>query len=244
MNTKLQQCRKAVQLLSLLVFPATFYYFSPVIPLMGAYHGIVSGGLVLFALLFAQSLFLGRGFCAWLCPGGALGDYAASARPRRLPGLFLRIVKFGIWVPWLVVLALLFVRAGGAHRVEVGFATERGFSVTSLHALIMYLFVIGTFYAFSLGIGRRASCHALCWMAPFMMAGRFLSNRLKLSSLRLASDPDACVSCGRCAAVCPMSLPIDILAKEGDPSHRDCILCGECILACRKKSLRFYWGKP
>ena len=244
MSTKLQQFRKAVQLLSLLVFPATFYYFSPAIPLMGAYYGIISGSLLLFALLFLQSLFFGRIFCAWLCPGGALGDCAAAAQPRRLPGLIIRLVKFGVWGPWVVILALLFIRADGAHQVEIGFATEKGFSVTSLHALIMYLLVIAVFYAFSLGIGRRASCHALCWMAPFMMAGRFLSNRLKLSSLRLASDLDACVSCGRCAAVCPMSLPIDILAKDGNPSHRDCILCGECILACRKKVLRFYWGKP
>jgi len=45
---------------SLLIFPLTLNYMSPVLSLQGAYNGIISGSLLLFAVLFITAPLLGR----------------------------------------------------------------------------------------------------------------------------------------------------------------------------------------
>jgi SAM-dependent methyltransferase len=50
-------------LVSLLLFPVTLYYFSPVIIIEGAFQGIVTGSFVMFGLQLVASMFPGRAFC-------------------------------------------------------------------------------------------------------------------------------------------------------------------------------------
>lgn len=64
-----QKIRRTLILVSLLVFPITLNYFSPALILEGAAKGIINGSFMTFSLQFLSSLFLGRGFCGWLCPG-------------------------------------------------------------------------------------------------------------------------------------------------------------------------------
>jgi hypothetical protein len=68
MSIKLRQrIRKGIILVTFLLLPAIFYYFSPYLIIMGASEGIISGSFIVFAVLFLSSLFLGRGFCGWFC---------------------------------------------------------------------------------------------------------------------------------------------------------------------------------
>ncbi len=69
---KRQRIRKAIILISFLLFPITLYYFSPVLIIQGAYEGVITGSFIVFSLLFLVSLSLGRGFCSWVCPAGGL----------------------------------------------------------------------------------------------------------------------------------------------------------------------------
>lgn len=77
--------RKGLLLVSLMLFPVTFYYFSPYLILMAASEGIIGGSFLLFAAQFVLALVLGRAFCGWVCPAGALGECAmtVSNRPAR-----------------------------------------------------------------------------------------------------------------------------------------------------------------
>jgi len=43
--------------------------FSPVIIIMDSYSGIINASFVVFVLLFLLSLFFGRAYCSWFCPG-------------------------------------------------------------------------------------------------------------------------------------------------------------------------------
>jgi polyferredoxin len=61
-----QKIRKSVQIISLILFPVTFYYFSLYLIIDGASQGIVTGSFLMFALLFATALVGGRVFCGWL----------------------------------------------------------------------------------------------------------------------------------------------------------------------------------
>lgn len=140
---KRQRVRRGVQIVMLMLFPATFFYFSPVVSAMGASEGIVAGSLLLM-----------------------------------------------------------------------------------------------------LSVGKRAPCHTICWMAPFMVLGRSVGNALRLPGLRLAADPDACIHCGTCSAACPMSLEVQPMAERGVMDHTDCILCAECIDVCPKSAISYTWKRP
>ncbi|NTV76831.1 MAG: 4Fe-4S binding protein, partial [Methanothrix sp.] len=69
-----QKLRKALIIFSFVLLPATFAYISCPIIIEGASEGIASGGLIVFVLIFISSLFLGRLWCGWLCPGGGLQE--------------------------------------------------------------------------------------------------------------------------------------------------------------------------
>lgn len=235
-----RRIRAAVSTLSVILFPVFFYYLSPVIPLMGGASGIVTGSLIVFVVLFLSAAFLGRGFCSYACPAGALQDTAVRGGSRPFPRGG-RWLKWVVWGSWLVGLGFLFRRAGGIRGIEFAFATRGGVSVSDVSSLIAYSIVALAFLILALAFGRRAACHTVCWMAPFLVLGRSAGRALNLPSLRVRSDPESCVSCGRCETVCPMSLPVSRLLKSGEVASGDCILCGECVDACTARTLRFSW---
>lgn len=183
-----QMIRRGVQLLSLLLFPATFYYLSPVISLMGAQAGIVTGSVVVFAILFLAAPFTGRLFCGWMCPGGALGDLAAAARPRAVNQRRLQWIKYAVWLPWFSGLLALLLGAGGVQSVEPAYATVLGLSVSDVHALVAYLLVALVFFGLAVSVGRRAPCHTICWIVPFMVIGRALGRNVGVPGIRLITE--------------------------------------------------------
>jgi polyferredoxin len=236
-----QRFRAGISTFFLILFPVFFYYLSPVVPLYGSSEGIITGSLVVFFLLFLFSMILGRIFCSWVCPAGKLQDLTAEARTKRVRRKYIHWIKYLIWIPWLGLLFFLFRRAGGFRGVDFTYMTEQGFSIAGLHALIIYTIVVLTFFGLSAAVGRRAGCHAICWISPFMILGNTIGRVLTIPSLKLKTDPDSCVSCGRCDAVCPMSLNVSDLVKDGKISHSDCILCGNCVETCGKKTISFIW---
>ncbi len=236
-----QKIRVSILTLSFILFPVTLYYLSPVVSMMGAAAGIVTGSILVFCGQFFVAMFLGRSFCSWVCPGGAIGDKVGLARKKRLPLRRVAWIKYAVWIPWLGMLLFFFRRAGGIQAVRFDYGTEGGLSVTSAPALIAYSMVVLVFFLMSLIFGRRAGCHTLCWMAPFMIIGRKIGLALRLPSLRLKTDPESCVSCHRCTAACPMSLNVQALVQAGNITDNNCILCGRCIETCKRNSITWAW---
>ena len=70
-----QRVRKALLFVSLLLFPVTLYYFSPAIILQAASEGIVNASFIVFGLMFLSALVVGRLWCGWACPAGALQEF-------------------------------------------------------------------------------------------------------------------------------------------------------------------------
>jgi polyferredoxin len=236
-----QKTRKAVSTLSLILFPVTFYYFSPVIPLGGATQGILAGSLMLFVFLFFFSMIMGRVFCSWICPAGALQDLTAESRTRRVSIKHISWIKYFIWVPWLALVFFLFRRAGGIQSADFFYQTEMGISTTSPGSAIVYTIVILVFFILSMVAGRRTACHTICWMSPFMILGGKLGSILRIPVFKVKAKQEKCVSCGRCVKVCPMSLPVDKLIQKGHISGSNCILCGKCVDTCGRDVLSMGW---
>jgi ferredoxin-type protein NapH len=227
-----QAIRKTVIFTVFLLFPVLLNYFSPYLIIESASRGIVNGSFILFLCLFVFSLFLGRLWCAWVCPGAGLQEasFMIQAKPAR--GGKLNWIKWGIWFVWLAAIIASALSAGGYHAVNPLYMLETGISVTDPANYIMYYFVIGTIFVLSLTAGRRAFCHYGCWMAPFMITGRKVRNQFGWPSLRLESDKSKCKNCKDCTSHCPMSLDVNGMVQSGVMEKSECILCATCIDGC------------
>lgn len=233
---KRQKTRKIILLISTLLFPITLNYLSPYLIIRGGFEGVLSGSAVLFAGMLLTSIIFGRAFCSWICPAGGLQDICSDI-VKKSPGKRQKYIKYFIWVPWLASIALGFISAGGLKQIDIFYCTDYGISVSAPTGYIMYFFVVTSIVVLSLTLGKRSFCHSVCWMAPFMVLGSLMKEKLHIPSLRIKSIPDKCAGCGACTRACPMSLPVGDMAAKNKMFDTECILCGNCADVCPKKAI-------
>jgi len=240
-----QRVPKALVILTFLSFPITMNFLSPYVIIDGAANGILNGSLVMFGLMFVSSLFLGRAWCGWVCPGGGMQEIVEPINNRPVNGRKVDWIKWLIWIPWVTLIVLMAVRAGGYQKVDLLYHTQGGISVAGaddrpiLIAYVIYYSVIALFVGLAVFVGRRAGCHTICWMAPFMMIGRWIRNRFAWPSLRLEADPSICADCKKCTSNCPMSLDVNAMVQTDKMENPECILCGTCVDNCAKQAIRY-----
>ena len=174
---------------------------------------------------------------------GGLQELTARLRGRPVARRRIRWIKYLVWGPWFLLLVYLTLQAGGFRRAEPGYQTWHGISVVNLQGLVVLLTVAAVFFLPAALVGRRASCHTLCWIAPFLIAGRSVRNFLAWPALRLAARPQACRRCGSCTGACPMSIDFQEGLQAGGLETTDCILCGSCADACPSGAIRLRFGK-
>jgi ferredoxin-type protein NapH len=237
-----QKVRKGIILISFFLFPATFYYFSPVLILEASSKGIINGSFIIFLSLFVSSLLIGRAYCGWVCPAAGCQESIFSARNRKVTKG--NITKWIIWIPWLCTIAILAIRSGGYKEINLFFQTTHGFSIGNFQSLITYFIVLLILIVFpAFMIGKRSFCHHLCWMAPFMIVGREIRNKIKWSSLQLISEPEKCKHCHTCTDNCPMSLSVEEMVNQKNMENSECILCGTCVDGCNQGVIKYNWGR-
>lgn len=240
-----QRIRKGILIVSFLLFPITMNFFSPYVIIDGASQGIVNGSLIVFAGMFVSSLFLGRLWCGWACPAGGLGEIVQPVNNAYIQGKKVDWIKWVIWIPWISLIVWLVIQSGGYHSVNFLLDTINGISVAGdadrpiIFAYVIYYGVIGLFVLLSFILGRRAGCHTICWMAPFMIIGRWIRNRVNWPSLRLTASASDCTKCKTCTTNCPMSLDVTGMVQQEHMEHPECILCGSCVDGCAPKAIRY-----
>jgi len=234
-----QRIRKALVILSFLAFPITMNFLSPYVIMDSAVNGIVNGSLIMFWLMFVASLFLGRAWCGWVCPGGGMQEIVEPVNNRPVKPAKIDWIKWLVWIPWISLIVWIVIRAGGYTRVNFLHLTETGISVDEPVKYITYYGVVLIFVGLAAWVGRRAGCHTICWMAPFMIIGRWIRNRFGWASLRLVADASACGDCKLCTKNCPMSLDVNAMVQAEQMEHSECILCGTCVDNCPKKAIRY-----
>jgi ferredoxin-type protein NapH len=233
-----QRLRRTLILTSFLLFPLTINYLSPYIIMDGAHQGIVNGSLILFSLLFLSSLFLGRAWCGWVCPGGGLTETCFYIQDKKVSQKG-NWIKWLIWIPWMGMIIALFAAAGGIRQVKPFYLMDHFISIDRPEGFIIYYFVVALVFTLSLTIGNRAFCHYGCWMAPFMIIGRKIRNLVGWRALKIKADPSKCVDCKLCTRNCPMSLDVNGLVHLPTMENSECILCGNCVDACNKDVIRY-----
>lgn len=240
---KRQKIRKLLLFISLLLFPVTIYYLSPYLIITGALEGVITGSFIVFALMLVLSIFFGRAFCGYICPAGGLQEAAFTINDKNSIIGKRKYIKYVIWIVWLCAIAASFFVHGSIDRVDPLYNTDHGISISNIYAYIIYYFIILLLFVPSLIYGKRAFCHYLCWMAPFMVIGTKIRNAIKLPGLHLSADTSKCVSCKICNKNCPMSLDVAKMVQSGNCSDSECILCGACVDTCPKKVLKYKYSK-
>jgi len=227
-----QTIRKVALFISFVLFQSFLLFhlfFSPVLVIFAAAQGVINGSLVIFILLFITSLFFGRAFCGWVCPGSGLNELCALVTAKRAPGGKFRKTKYVVSGIWLSIIALLALSVGGFHSIDLFYGTG---SSTLTQELIMFFGVIALIAPAALVVGTRANCKYICWLAPIMIAGTAIRHRVGWPALHLEANADLCVQCGACNDACSMNLDVMNQVLIEDLDHKECILCGSCIDAC------------
>jgi ferredoxin-type protein NapH len=175
--------------------------------------------------------FLGRFFCAWICPYAAL--LAASNAMRwwlEKLGFKPLDLKLPKRTSWLVLAAVLLF---GGSQWLLFFYPPSVIGRQVFHAVYFggltfgAVAVLGAF-AFDTFLSRAGFCRSLCpGGAMYSLAGAF-------SPITVRVNRDACTACTACDVVCNMGQsPMTGQVDEG------CDRCGKCVASCPTKALRF-----
>lgn len=238
-----QKARKTILAVMLLLFPVMFYYFSPYLIIQAGAEGIIASSAITFAALFISSLFLGRAFCGWLCPAGATQEMLTKVRQKPFADGKKNLIKYAIWAPWIAIIVLMFLRAGGVKAIDPLYETYYGISVSDMQSAIMFLIVFALIAGVAAALGKRGSCHTICWMAPFMVIGRKIRDAANIPALQLEVDSNKCINCGACTRNCSMSLNVKGMVQKQSMENAECILCGRCVDVCPKGAIKYSFNK-
>ncbi len=215
--------------------------FLPISALMSLRHWYESGefsmihpaGLVILCLILLTGLLLKKAFCSWLCPVGAFAEFLARLSHR----LFRRRLKLPVWLDYTLMslkyLLLLFF--GYAIFVTMTKLEISEFLVTPYNKVadikMLYFFTdLSTTSIWVLSILTILSfvlpyfwCRYLC---PY---GALIGLVSLFSITRVKRHEADCTNCGKCAAVCPSFLAVDLKTAVNSV---ECTGCLECVANC------------
>jgi ferredoxin-type protein NapH len=179
-----------------------------------------TGYLLLFLVPTVSALFVGRLFCGYVCPFGALQELVHVKRFRwSIPSRWMRVLR---WIPY-GLLGYLVVRVLATGILTWGegtpFKAFFTFGGTPATLILSGVFVLLSIVLF------RPFCRLFCPL------GAWLSLVSRLSPFRIR-ESSACVSCSCCDEVCASEA-----ITNGKVKPEDCLLCGECISICPTDAL-------
>lgn len=231
--------RRWILIITFLLIPVTIFYISPIVIMMGASEGIVTGAFLLYIILFILSLFAGRIWCGWLCPMGACQELGSPLIKKTVKEGWPNWIKYGVTVLWIAAIARAFLTAGGMKGVDPLYGTVYGISISSVQILMMVVMIFAGIFIVAFLTGRRGFCHILCPIAGIMVAGRKIRNLAGWPALQLSADADLCIDCNTCSKRCPMGLDVHGMVREGKMESPDCILCATCADVCPEGVIQY-----
>lgn len=240
---KRQRVRAALLITALLLFPITMYYFSPYLIVQGAIEGVVSGSMVVFALQFISGIFFQRVFCSYMCPMGGLQEMLFHVNDKTPKQGKRNNIKYIIWVVWFGAILICYALSQNGIHINPFYYTDHGISIANIYSYIIYYVVILIFMVIPILCGKRATCHYVCWMAPFMILGSKFGRALHIPQLKIKAKQEECINCHKCEKVCPMSVSICEEIKQGKVTSSECIQCGLCVDHCPKNVLKYSMKK-
>ena len=186
---------------------------------------------VFLAVFFFVALFLfltvtfGRVWCGWLCPQTVFCDLTMFVEPRKRRGMAGKIGAHLLLM--LISLGIGFVTVSYFKSPYETIAEIFQGSLGSVPAISMLVVAFLTYV--NLGSIRRTFCSTIC---PYAKIQGVMTDS---KTLIIQMDPkrrDECIDCKQCVRSCPTGVDI----RNG--MQVACIMCAECIDACRKVMMR------
>jgi len=194
-----------------------------------------TANLVILVAVLATALLMGRAFCGWMCPLGAVQEWIARLGswltggnskkrkrgmiPLELPRAVDKPLRF---LKYLVLATILWssleavfppLREFCPYRILFGFHLETPLALSVLVGFLAASLLVERFW-----------CKYLCPL------GALLSITNKIAPIRVATDKGICNACGRCGASCPMGIE----ERAQDITSLECIRCLDCVDTCAR----------
>ena len=220
---------------------------------IGAFQAVAGSSKFRFSyyitgILILLGVLLGRFICGFLCPFGWLQELlhhipSPKLSSERLKPL--RYLKYAVLLVMVVLLPTVLVNELGMSDpifckylcpqgilegaiplalVNTGIRSALGALFTWKAAVLAAVILLSVLF-------WRPFCKWLCPLGAFYA----LFNRVSLFQMQVNSH--RCVSCGKCANVCPMDVDI-----TQNANHAECIRCGRCIKACPAEAICYRYG--
>ena len=237
-----QRIRKPIVISTAILFHILLIFhlfFSPVIIVLASYKGIINASFIAFVLILILSLFFGRAYCSWFCPGCGVQEVISifiKKKSKNTKALYIKYYVFIVWIGSIVTGYAI----NGFHKIDFSY----GMTDISLgRKIIMTIGAILIIAPMTAVFGQFASCKYICWQAPFMIIGTKIRDYFQLPGLRLKADAVTCTSCRICNVKCPMNIDVMSNVSKNSMNNAECILCGTCIDNCKQNVIKFSIAK-
>lgn len=172
--------------------------------------------LLVTSALILSSVLVGRIFCGYVCPPGAVQElaYLAPWKKVKVPS------SISLKVRWAVFAAMLAAALLFSMNITKVLGLQDFFELLIGPGLAVFLGIV-----LLSTVVYRPFCRFIC---PFGALSSLFAGRSVLGVRR----KDGCVECGRCEKVCP---PQVLSQRAGS----ECYLCGRCMRTCHKDALEY-----
>ena len=180
---------------------------------------------------------IGRMFCGWLCPLGAIQEVLyritnpqkkGKAKPVISKKWHNRLTNIKYLVLLMNVVFAYFLIQGLYMNAcpVIAFANIGNYLIIS--TIILFIFGVTSLFV------ERFFCRYLCPYGALMSLLLKLGNILKIPRLMISINKEKCVCCGLCSRNCPMQIDVYNDSKVKD---LECILCQRCKEKCPTKGI-------
>lgn len=228
--------RKPLLFASIVIFG--FYLGNTVNPINSIFSLPVANGtklinsFILVIIPILLSLFIGRFFCGWVCPVGAVQELIHPVNFKfRLPYLLERIFSYFRFL--LLIIGLLF---SWSEISNIWNLYDPFQSLFNCKWPLIATFLLGIVLTGSIFI-ERFFCRYLCPL------GGILALTSKFSLVKMKADSNTCIACGKCSQ--PKACPMDMISANNPYTDlptieaSECILCHQCADICRYSAIKF-----
>ncbi len=180
-------------------------------------------------LIFISTLFMGRVFCGWFCPGGFIADILGSFSfvKNKISAGIGKVLSLGKYIVLAASFYLFFILNNP--RLAVPIRTGEFFKSVGLtfeHAESIWIYkTIAVLALFSAGI---VVSHL--WCRFFCPTGGALEMFRKISLFRYEMNEN-CDDCGQCKKIC---------GPETRPFEANCLNCGDCPDVCNPDAIKIH----
>jgi Fe-S-cluster-containing hydrogenase component 2 len=230
---KLRQFRRPVLFLSIIILG--FYLESSIDPIGAIFNIVPKSGFTFDVALFILgiaifiSLFLGRFYCGWICPLGAVQELIHPGTKAQMPSAMDALLKY---LKYLVLLSFLYLAWRTGNNLWSDYEPLKvliHFKGTGLALLVLIVTLIVSVLI------ERPFCRYVCPMGAILA----LSSRLALFKMR--TDAVACMVCGKCTSGdCSMNAieSHNTITDLPEINSSECIYCLRCQKICQRSALR------